>query len=365
MFYLDHNATSPIRPEVVQVMMEEMQRPVGSNPSSVHAAGRAARAKLEVARRVLAQALSCHPTEVIFTASGTEANQLALRGQEAVRSWVICATEHPSVLGVPTTLPREILPVDDSGLVRMGALAELLQRLPSPALVAVMLAHNETGVIQPIAEVAALVHRYGGVLHVDAVQALGKMRVDVGLLMADTLSVCAHKMGGAPGAAALVARQGIIITPQMWGGAQESRRRAGTENLPALLGFAKAVELAQQDAWLARIIPAMQQLERELEAAGGVILGKDTPRLGHVCAVLMPGVEAQVQLMRFDLEGVCVSAGSACASGRMEYSAVAQAMGFEAARGGVIRISAGWNTTAQEVQHAAQVWKKIAHSTKK
>lgn len=358
--YLDYNASAPVRPEVVAVMAELLAQPVAHNPSSVHGAGRAARAQLEAARRVVADAVSCLPQEVIFTASGTEANHLALCGLPEIRSVIVGATEHASVLMAAQHVPVVQCPVDAQGLVQMDALEALLVSAPKPCLVSIMLANNETGVIQPLAEIAALARAHGALVHSDGVQALGKIPVDVGVLGVDMLTVSAHKMGGAVGAAALVVRQGIAIQPLLRGGGQELRRRAGTENVPAIAGFAKAIELTQKDVWQAPLRAALDAMEAQLQAAGAVILGAGAPRLPNTSCVLMPNKKADTQLMAFDLAGVCISAGAACSSGRMEHSHVALAMGIGAEQGGVVRVSVGWNTEPESIEAFTSSWLKLA-----
>ena len=357
--YLDYNATAPIRPEVIAVIVDAYAQP--SNASSVHAAGRAARAKIEAARRVVADAVCVQPQEVIFTASATEANHLALRGMKDAACVLVAATEHASVLRVATRDVR-IIPVRTSGLLDMDAFEEMLRAAPRPALVSVMLANNETGVIQPIADIAAIARRYGAWMHCDAVQAVGKMPVDVGLLGVDLLTISAHKCGGAVGAAALIARQGVAPQPLLVGGGQELRRRAGTENIAAICGFAKAMELAQKDSWHAPMRAALDEMEASMLAAVpyAVVLGKDAPRLVNTSCVVLPRVPAETQLMHADIAGFCISAGAACSSGRMEHSHVAQAMGISADVGSAVRVSVGWNSTTEEIAAYTQCWLVLA-----
>ncbi len=359
-YYLDYNATAPVRAEVAAVMSDILVSALPYNASSVHAAGRAARAKLETARRVIADAVSCLPQEVIFTASGTEANHLALCGLPEIKSVIIGVTEHASVLAAPQGNTVFYAPVDAHGLIKMDVLEALLKDAPMPCLVSIMLANNETGVIQNIAEIAALARSYGALMHTDVIQALGKIPVDVGVLGVDMMTISAHKMGGAVGAAALIARQGVTVQPILRGGGQELRRRAGTENIAAITGFAKAIELAQKDTWQKPMRAALDVMEAQCEAHGGVILGKNALRLPNTSCIVMPRVPAETQLMRFDIEGFCISAGAACSSGRMEHSHVAQAMGMDATRGGVVRVSVGWNTTPESIEAFTQAWLTLA-----
>jgi cysteine desulfurase len=224
-----------------------------------------------------------------------------------------------------------------------------------------MLANNETGVMQPIREVAALARERGWVVHCDAAQAFGKIPVDVGVLGVDMLTLSAHKCGGAVGAAALFVRRGLEIAPLLRGGGQESRRRAGTENLPAIAGFAKAAELAMRDTWQEESQIALRDMEATLRNAGAEIIGADAPRLPNTSALLMPGVRAETQLICFDLEGIAVSAGAACSSGRLEPSPVLLAMGCDpAAAASALRVSSGWNTHPEELARFTAAWLRHA-----
>ncbi len=357
--YLDYNATAPVRPEVLEVMAGVLSQPV--NPSSVHRWGRKAKKWLEDARATVAYAVSCFPSEVIFTASGTEANNLALTSYGDMRV-AVCATEHVSVL---KALPgATVLPVTPEGLLRYDALRAWLREDTTPAVVSVMLANNETGFIQPIRTIVDVVREYGGIVHCDAAQALGKIPVDMGVLGVDMLSVSAHKMGGPQGAAALVVRQGTEVRPRLIGGGQESGRRAGTENLAAICGFAEALTHARMDNWQNPLRTALDEMEATVlsEVPGAQVLCHQADaRLLNTSAILMPGVLAETQLMHFDLEGIAVSAGSACSSGKVSPSHVAQAMGYsenEAAY--IVRVSGGWNTKRDEIERFTQSWLALA-----
>ncbi len=339
--YLDYNATAPIRPQVAAAMQTLLSAP--ANPSSVHSFGRAAKKQLEDARARIAAAISVWPDEIIFTASGTEANNTALAN---ARDALVSAVEHSSVL-----VGRQVIPVDANGIVSLSALSTMLEK-HKPALVSVMLANNETGVIQPVAEIAALCRQHATLFHCDAVQALGKIPVDCGALGADMLTLSAHKCGGPLGAAALVVRRGVAFTPLLSGGGQELRRRAGTENVAAIVGFAKAVEeidfahMRELRAWL-----------DAMEAQCGTIFGKSALRLPNTSCIAMPGISNEVQLMDFDLQGFAVSAGSACSSGRIEVSHVLTAMGVPKTLAGcAIRVSGGWNTQESEIKAFTQAW---------
>jgi cysteine desulfurase len=354
--YLDYNATAPLRP-VVRVAMDSV-RGLPLNPSSVHRMGQEAKKRLEAARKTIADAISVFPHEIIFTASGTEANNIALRGF-AERTLLVAATEHASVAALGARLGAATLPVDENGRLRLDALAQALAQLNRPALVSVMLANNETGVIQPIAEIAAIAHAHGALLHCDAVQALGKIPLDAGLLGVDLLTLSAHKAGGPIGAGALVARGNAVPQPLLVGGGQESGRRAGTENLAAIAGFAALVsEVAHCPE-----AKEMQRLRDRLEARiaamvpDAVIHAHQAPRLPNTSNIAMPGVNSETQLMHFDLAGFCVSAGSACSSGRIAPSHVLSAMGVapELAQSS-IRASLGWATTEVEIEAFAEAW---------
>lgn len=355
--YLDYNATAPIRLEVKDSMLAAMDVP--ANASSVHSFGRAAKKQLEDARAVVAGVVGCFPNEVVFTASGTEANNLALRNFPE-RPLMVSAVEHPSALKVRPEV--KVIPVDENGIININKLTDNLQFIHKP-LVSVMMANNETGVIQPIREIAEAVHATGGLLHCDAVQALGKIPVDLGVLGVDMLTLSAHKFGGPVGAAALIVRQDLAIQRQLIGGGQELGRRAGTENIPAIAGFAKAVELAAKDRWQRDIREALDGMEEMILAAvpGAHVLGRQAQRLPNTSSLLMPGVSAETQLMHFDLEGFAVSAGSACSSGRIEPSHVVRAMGFsEEEAACVIRVSAGWDNKPEDIQGFATSWLKLA-----
>lgn len=348
--YLDYNATAPVRPEVRARMNSLLELPY--NPSSVHAFGREAKKQMENARVTVATVIGAFPNEIIFTASGTEANNMALRGFGGKRI-LVSAIEHSSVL---KACDNEQIPVDASGVVNLSKLAGMLANQPA-SLVSVMLANNETGVIQPIAEIAALCKKHGALLHCDAVQGLGKIPVDFGLLGADMLTLSAHKCGGPLGAAALVIKQNLAVQPLLRGGGQELGRRAGTENIAAIAGFAEAVErtdLKQMQA----LRDWMDDMEKEMAAEGATIFGTSATRLPNTTCVSMPGVSNEVQLIDFDLREFAVSAGSACSSGRIEPSHVLGAMGAEEMAKFAIRISGGWRTTKNEIISFAKAWKQ-------
>jgi cysteine desulfurase len=365
--YLDHNATSPVRPEARAAVLAALD--AGGNASSVHAEGRAARALIDEARETIAAALGCLPDMVVFTSSGTEANNMALKGAAAfgIRRLVVSAVEHASVLetAAATGLPVATVPVTGDGRIDLSALDALLGAEPGPALVSVMLANNETGAIMPVAKASEIAHRHGAYLHSDAVQALGKVALRWATLGLDLMSVSAHKLGGPQGAGALVIRDGLGLEPLLHGGGQESKRRAGTENVAAIAGFAAALRAAEERATEepGRIEGLRDKLEAELKAAapGVAIFAEAGPRLANTTSFALPGLEAELALMAFDLAGIAVSSGSACSSGKISRSHVLDAMGLAPELvGGGIRVSLGWNSTGADVDRFAAAWARIA-----
>jgi len=348
MIYFDYNATAPLRPEVQATMQELLVAP--SNPSSVHRFGREAKKHLENARKTIADAISAWPNEVIFCGSGTEANNWALRAIPG-RRVLVSAVEHSSVL-----YGNDTISVDSNGIIDLAALEKILAG-GSPALISVMLANNETGVIQPICEVSELCKKHDALLHCDAVQGLGKIPVDFGALGVDMMTLSAHKSGGPVGAAALVVRRDLVLKPLLVGGGQELGRRAGTENIAAIAGFAKAVELIDFEQ-MRRLRGWLDAMELQMEKAGGTIFGKAAQRLPNATCVAMPSVSNEVQLMDFDLKGFAVSAGSACSSGRIEGSHVLGAMGVaKNLAASAIRVSGGWKTTQEDTISFTNAWK--------
>lgn len=351
--YLDYNAETPVKPAVSEAMAETIER-VG-NPSSVHRFGRHARRAVELARQRVAALAGAASDDVIFTSSGTEANNLALKGAGR-RRLVVSAVEHDSVLGAaPHAL---ILPVDGHGVVDLDALKAALAEDGPPSLVSLMLANNETGAIQPIAEAGRIAHAHGALLHCDAIQAPGRMAIDRLDLGADLLSLSAHKMGGPQGVGALILGPGVAIEAQLFGGRQETGRRAGSENAAGIVGFGVAAELAVEDlADGGRIAGLRDRMETEISALGGALIGADVPRLCNTACISMPGMPSETQVMGFDLAGIAVSAGSACSSGKVGPSHVLDAMGIDrdlASR--AIRISLGWRTTEGDIARVIEGW---------
>lgn len=367
--YLDWNATTPLRGEARAAMAATFD--TFGNPSSVHSEGRAARALMEEARAAVAAAVGADARNVVFTSGGTEANTLALApglrkaGGEPALRLIVSAIEHPSVLAGGRFAPGEttVLPVRPSGVVDLDALAALLEASP-PALVSVMLANNETGAIQPIPEAAALVHEAGGLLHVDAVQALGKIPFNINELEADVISVSGHKVGGPKGVGAVVLAEGIGgLAPLLRGGGQEQGRRAGTENVVGVAGFGAAVKAAMTA--LPEAAARMKSLQARLEAglratSNATIFSDEVPRLPNTTLVATPGLKAETAVIGFDLAGIAVSSGSACSSGKVRPSHVLQAMGADPAlTGGAIRLSLGWETTEADIDRCLEAWRKL------
>ncbi|MBW8268679.1 cysteine desulfurase family protein [Caldovatus aquaticus] len=357
--YLDANATEPLRPAAREAAIAAFDLP--GNPSSVHAAGRAARRLLETAREQVAARFGARPAGVVFTAGGTEANALALHGLGAGRRLLVGATEHPSVWAAARAVAGEAVvtvPVRSDGQADLEALAALLARPAAPpALVCLMAANNETGVLHPLAEAAALCRAHGALLHVDAVQAAGRVPVSLAALGADSLALSGHKLGGPKGAGALLLRPGLDPAPLVPGGGQERGRRGGTEPLPAIAGLAAAAAeaLPERAAALAALRDRLEEGVRAL-APEARIVGAAAPRLPNTSCILLPGVPAETQVIALDLTGVRVSAGAACSSGKVARSPVLEAMGLGAAAGEAIRVSLPWNAGGASVERFLAAW---------
>ncbi len=356
--YLDYNATAPLKPEVLEVMRELLAMPL--NPSSVHANGRKARGIVEDARRAIGEVVGAFANEVAFTASGTEANNWALAAFPD-HVLVASAIEHASVLKPAQHRQAAVIPVTRDGVVDMVALERLLPQ-QGHFLVSVMIANNETGVIQPVAEIARTVHARGGLLHCDAVQGLGKISVDFNTLGCDLMTLSAHKMGGPVGVAALVAKNTVPLQPLLRGGGQELGRRAGTENVAAIAGFAKAavsidLQHMQQlrgwlDAWERNIIDYTQ--------GACEVAGRHVARLPNTSCVSAGCMPSETQLIHLDLAGIAASAGSACTSGKIEPSHVLAAMGMPPGlAAGTLRISGGWATRERDIIALTAAWKAL------
>ncbi len=356
--YLDYNATAPLRPQACDAVIRALS--VTGNPSSVHGFGRAARRLVEEARDAVAALVGVTPAQIVFTSGGTEANTMALRGLAAAgRRIVISAVEHPSV---PAATEANVVPALPDGRVSLEALeAELAAG--GPAVVSLMAANNETGVIQPVAEAAEIARRHGALVHCDAVQAAGKIAVDFDAMGVDLLSLSAHKIGGPPGVGALVLRDGVVVPPLMTGGGQERSRRGGTENVPGIAGFGAAATAARAGLETFSALAGIRDtLERRIleTCPAATIFGRKAPRLANTSNLGMPGVPAETQVMGFDLAGIAVSAGSACSSGKVAASPVLAAMGVaERHASSAIRVSLGWDTEAAEIDAFVTAWAAI------
>ena len=348
MAYLDANATEPLRPEARAAVLTALD--LRGNPSSVHAAGRAARRVLEDSRAAIATRFGAGPESVVFTSGGTEADALAVAGLGAGRRLIIGATEHDAIRAAAPG--AEILPVDRDGVADLEALDRLLDG--RAALVCLMLANNETGTIQPIAEAAALCRRRGALLHVDAVQAAGRTPVDLRALGADSMALSSHKLGGPKGAGALLLAEEREIGPLIAGGGQERGRRGGTPALPAIAGFAAAAALPCAD-----LAPLRDAIEREAVEAGAIVLGGPN-RLPNTSALALPGVRAETQVIALDLAGIEVSAGAACSSGKVARSHVLEAMGLGPLSGEAIRVSLPWNAGWDDVEEFVAAYRSMA-----
>ncbi|HUE30545.1 MAG TPA: cysteine desulfurase family protein [Verrucomicrobiae bacterium] len=357
--YLDHNATAPLRPEVREAMLPFLGPP--ANPSSAHREGARARSALETARSQVAALVGAAPAEIVFTSGATEANNLALRGTAAGRGIVTTAIEHASVLETARAVgaPLAVAPVDREGRVHAGQLVERCDG--ANRLVSVGLANGEVGSVAPVAAIAAGLRGRAVLVHSDAAQAAGRLPLDVGALGVDLLSLSAHKLGGPAGIGALWVRRGVELAAQATGGGQERGRRAGTENVAAIVGFGVAADLARAELTVnaAAAAALVERLWTGVQAhVPGVVRNgpADGPRLPNTLNVSFPGCAGEALLVLLDLAGVAVSLGSACAAGAAEPSHVLLAMGRDraAARSGV-RFSVGPSTTASDIDRVLEL----------
>jgi cysteine desulfurase len=372
--YLDWNATTLLRPEARAAMAAAWD--LGGNPSSVHAEGRRARRLVEEARAEVASAVGALARNVVFTSGGTEANVLALvpglhgAAGRPVARLLVSAIEHASVLAGGRFPAGSVtrINVTRSGLVDLDHLRELVGSGP-PALVSIMAANNETGAVQPVREAAGIVHAAGGLLHVDAIQAFGKIRIHINEIGGDLVSLSAHKLGGPKGSGALVLAEGLSgVEPLLRGGGQERGRRAGTENVAGIAGFGAAVCAAMQalEADAKRLESLRNRLETGLRETPGMIVFADSvPRLPNTTLFTTPGMRAETAVIGFDLAGVAVSSGSACSSGKVQPSHVLEAMGFDLklAQGlaqGAVRLSLGWSTAESDIDRGLEAWRKLS-----
>jgi len=372
MIYADYNATAPLRPEARDAMLAALD--AGANPSSVHGPGRAARKLLETARSQVGIAIGARAQDVVFTSGGTEANALALNGVAAKLdgkcTFLVSAIEHEAVMKNAgyAGIALETAYVTPDGVVDLAWLAERLARWDldrdGVPVLALMMANNETGVIQPVAEAAALVRAAGGLTHCDAVQGLGKVIVNVNLLGVDYLALSAHKVGGPQGVGALWVRSGAPLKPVLFGGGQEKSLRSGTENLSGIAGFGAAAEAGVRDmAKLQALAPLRDAMEARLAAKLDIkIFGNSVERLSQTSNFAIAGFRAETQVMAMDLAGVAISSGSACSSGKVKRSLVLSAMGVEDDLSeNAIRVSFGWNSKPEDFDAVASVWIKAAH----
>jgi cysteine desulfurase len=368
--YLDWNATTPLRPEAKAAMADASE--LAGNPSSVHAEGRQARRMVEDARAAVAAAAGAAPRNVTFTSGGTEANALALvpgvrrAGGQPVQRLLVSAIEHASVLS-GGRFPRDLVSrigVTSDGLVDLDQLRRALENGP-PALVSIMAANNETGAVQPIAAAAEIVHSAGSLLHVDAIQALGKIPFDINELGVDLVSLSAHKVGGPKGIGALVVAEGLEgVEPLLRGGGQERGHRAGTENVAGIAGFGAAVAMAvgALGGDTTRLEALRNRLERGLkQTSGAIIFSEKVPRIPNTTLFTVPGLRAETAVIGFDLAGIAVSSGSACSSGKVQPSHVLEAMGFgPKIAQGAVRLSLGWSTSETDIDRCLEAWRKLS-----
>ncbi|MBF0453580.1 MAG: cysteine desulfurase [Magnetococcales bacterium] len=367
MIYLDHNATSPVRGEVVPLITPYFTEFIG-NPSSVHGSGRAARKGLDEARRKLAQLVDVHESQIIFTSGGTEANNLALMGVALQANFnghlITSAIEHPSILAMCDLLEQRgvavtRIGVDSQGVVDLNALEEAMT--PETFLVSVMHANNETGVIQPIQQIAQRCRQAQVIFHSDTVQSVGKLPVTLEGVGADMISLSAHKFGGPKGVGALVINNRLALSSMLLGGGQERNRRAGTENLPGIVGFGAACQLvgSNQRKEYERLLGLRNQLEADLSnlLPELIVFGNETERLPNTTLVGVAGLDGETLVMNMDLAGFAISAGSACGSGRTQASPVLAAMGYDGAVGqSAVRISLGWSSQREDINRFAPVF---------
>jgi cysteine desulfurase len=362
--YLDHNASAPLRPEARAAMNAALD--VAGNPSSVHSEGRAARAIIETAREQVARLVNAKPAEVVFTGSATESNNtVAAAGWDNV---FIAGIEHASVaLPVRESGAKVFeVPVGADGVAEVGAIADAVLRgsdLPGRTLVTLQIANSETGVLQPVADTAAFAREHGFFAHSDGVQAAGRIEVDFEALGVDALSLSSHKLGGPQGVGVLVIRDGVSLTPLLKGGGQERRRRAGTENVAGIAGFGAAAEAARAELGNAGKVRALRdRLEAGVQeiSPNAIVIGRDVARLPNTSNIAIEGLRAETLVIKFDLAGIALSAGSACSSGKVGASEVLRAMGIPAQLAqGAVRVSLGAATSEADIDRFLAAWAQI------
>ena len=352
MIYLDYNATSPMLPEVKEAALQLAGRAL--NPSSIHSAGRAARKIVENSRADILSAVNAE--SLIFCGSATEANNQMANFGFTGSSFVTSAIEHESIL--KSALLADIIPVTPEGIIDLEALEAFLASLDNkrPKMISVMLANNETGIIQPIKEVVRIAKKFGALVHTDAVQAYGRMKLDFKELGVDFMTIAPHKTGGAVGSAALLHKSNIEMKPFLLGGGQEKNKRAGTENVLAINAFGTHAKIVSRGTVLSEL---NNYLEAELHKLGIEVVGKNMPRIANTTNFIHPRLEASTLLMHFDGNGVCVSSGSACSSGKVEVSRALKAMNIQNAKN-AIRVSSGWATTKQDIDGFLVALKKLS-----
>jgi cysteine desulfurase len=362
MIYMDYNATAPMKPAVRVAMLEAMER--YGNPSSVHRFGRIARRYVEEARASVAAFVGVKPAQVIFTSGGTEANSTVF-ASNAGMPFITSSIEHDSVLANTPNASR--LAVTEDGIIDVAPLRNIFEAAP-PSLISVMLVNNETGAIQPVAEITRIAKEFGHRVHTDAVQAAGRLPIDFKSLGVDYLTLSAHKIGGPQGLGALIINDKLPLKPMMLGGGQEMNRRAGTENVAGIVGFGVAAQLAADDL---RDVPRLSlwrdQLQKQLQEIAGrnaVVLSDHASRVANTLCIAMRGISSETQVMSMDLAGIALSAGSACSSGKVKSSHVLRAMGFnEDVAASALRISLGWNTKIADVSQCVEAWRGFYQRT--
>ena len=359
--YLDYNATAPIRPEVIAIMTEAMKS--AHNASSVHYAGRAGRKYVEQAREYVAELVNLPTPQIIFNSGATEGNNTVLHyftesyPQEQI---LVSSIEHPSILEANPDMKR--VSVTKEGIIDLDSLDTLLRETKT-SLVSIMLVNNETGIIQPVKEISDLTHKHGALLHVDASQAAGRIEIDAPAYGIDFLTLSAHKFGGPQGVGALCLGLCGITPTLLHGGGQEKSARAGTENVAGIAGFGTAAQIASDELedYQSRLSSLQNRLEEELLKFEHIqIYGQTQNRVVNTTLMAVPGLSSETLLMNFDLEGIAISNGSACSSGKVEPSHVLKAMGESGeAASGALRISTGWNTTSEDIDAFLNGWQKI------